>query len=433
LKNFIDYINKHVLVKLASLSNANVLTRIIAGILTSKAIAVFIGAEGLALIGNLRNFFSSVQSVATIGIYNGVVKYVSKFKNDANQLSKTISTTYYFGYFATCILAFLLFLNAETVNTFIFSTYNYIYVIKILALALPFYSLNMFCFSILNGFSKYKIMLIINIIGQILGLLVTLILIWQNNIDGALISVVVSPSLIFLITLVAIFNQRSLLSLIKIKKISLQVAKKLAPYAIMALVTTIALPIVFIIIRNYIGETIGLKEAGYWEAMNRISTYYLMFANSMLALYILPRFGRINDIEIFKQEVFKVYKVIIPVMFLGMLVIYFAKVYIIKGVFTDEFLPVKNLFLWQLLGDFIKVLCIILTYQFLAQKMFWHFIIIEAFFVLQMYLLSIFCIDNYGVVGVTIAHFSSYALQFAILLLIFSNSQFRLVFDKEEI
>ena len=256
-------------------------------------------------------------------------------------------------------------------------------------------------------------------------------MIWQNNIDGALISVVVSPSLVFLITFVAILNQRSLFSSIIIKNVSLEHAGKLLPYAIMALVTTIALPIVFILIRNYIGETIGLKEAGYWEAMNRISTYYLMFVNSMLVLYILPKFSRIDDIDVFVKEVFQIYRVIVPVMLVGMIIIYVLKTTIIKVVFTDEFLPTKNLFLWQLIGDFLKVLCIILSYQFLAKKMFWHFIIIEVFFVILMYLLSILCIDEYGYKGVTIAHSISYAVQFCILLLVFNNSQFRLVFEKE--
>ena len=416
---------------MAFLNNANVLTRIISGILTSKAIAVFIGAEGLALIGNLRNFFASTQSLATLGVYNGVVKYISKFKNDSLELSKTISTTFYLGYFMTCFLAFVLYLNAESVNLFIFPSYNYTYVIKILALALPFYSLNMFCFSILNGFSKYKIMLLINILGQILGLLVTLILIWQNTLDGALISVVVSPSLIFLITLVAIVNQRSLFSVIIARNIDYKILKKLVPYAIMAIVTAIALPIVFIVIRNYIGATIGLKEAGYWEAMSRVSTYYLMFINSLLALYILPKFAKIHDIDEFVKEVKEVYKVIVPIMVAGMIIIYLAKTLIIKGVFSDEFLPTEGLFLWQLIGDFIKVLCVILTYQFLARKMFWHFIIIEVFFLIQMYLLSILCIDKFGIEGVTIAHCISYAVQFCILLLIFSNSQFRLVFEND--
>ena len=94
MKKLINYINDNVLVKITSLQIASVLTRIIAGLLTSKAIAVFIGAEGLALIGNLRNFVSSFQTIAILGFYNGVVKYVSEFKENAIELSKTLSTVF---------------------------------------------------------------------------------------------------------------------------------------------------------------------------------------------------------------------------------------------------------------------------------------------------------------------------------------------------
>ncbi|HEX9601015.1 MAG TPA: O-antigen translocase, partial [Mariniflexile sp.] len=88
MKKIIDYINKNVLIKVTSLQAASVLTRIIAGILTSKAIAVFIGPTGLALIGNLRNFVSSFQTIAILGFYNGAVRYISDFKDDVVELSK---------------------------------------------------------------------------------------------------------------------------------------------------------------------------------------------------------------------------------------------------------------------------------------------------------------------------------------------------------
>ena len=95
MKRLIDYINNKVLIRVASLNSTSVLIRIISGILTSKAIAVFIGPEGLSLVGNLRNILSSFQSVATAGLYNGVVKYVSEFKNDTKELSKTINFQIY--------------------------------------------------------------------------------------------------------------------------------------------------------------------------------------------------------------------------------------------------------------------------------------------------------------------------------------------------
>lgn len=411
--------------KVVNLHTATIITKIIAGILTSKAIAIFIGAEGMALIGNIRNFVSAIQTVSILGIYNGLVKYISEFKEDAKKLSETLSTAYYVGFVSTILVAFLCYYNAETINIFLFSTnYNYAYVIKIMALALPFYALNMFSFSIMNGFSKYKILLIINIIGQILGLLVTLILIYQNNIDGALISAVISPSLILLITFVGFMNQRSLVSSVKISNVRLDILKKFSPFAIMALVSAMALPLVSIVIRNYIIDEVGIKEAGYWEAMHRVSDYYLMFIMSVMSLYILPRFNEIDNDKEFRKEVFSFYKTVIPIFGLGLILIYLLRSVIVSVIFSKAFEPVENLFGWQLLGDFVKVLSVVIAYQFIAKKMFWHFIIIELFLVVIMYFSSVYLIDAFGVKGAVIGHFVSYVMHFGIILLIFGSSLF---------
>lgn len=431
MKKIIKYINDNVLIKVASLNSASVVTKIITGFLTSKAIAVFIGAEGLALIGNLRNFLSSIQSVAILGFYNGAVKYIAEFKNDVVELSKTISTIFYLGLVSTVLISLLCYFNATSINDIVFSSENnYTYVIKIMAIALPLYSVNMFVFSILNGFSKYKNLIIINIIGQVLGLCITLLLIYQQKLDGALISVVIAESIIFLITLVSILNRRSLVPLLKLKHINFNMIKKMSSYSIMALFSAIVLPLVILAIRSYIIDTIGIKEAGFWEAMTRISKYYLLFISSLMTLYILPRFSEIDSKKEFRKEVFNFYKTIVPVFGLALIVIYLLRSFIIPAVFSSEFKPVEDLFLWQLLGDFIKVLSIVIAYQFLAKKMFWHYIITEAFSVIILYLTSIYFIDLYGVKGATIAHCVTYILYYIVILLIFSSSLFGVISEE---
>ncbi|MFC5195301.1 O-antigen translocase [Bizionia hallyeonensis] len=408
------------------------LVKIISGFLTSKVIALFVGLEGMALIGNLRNFLSSVQAVSTLGLYNGVVKYVAEFKENTLELSKTISTVFYSGFIATIIVSFFCYYNAESINDSVFAYYNdYAYVIRIMAIALPFYALNMFIFGILNGFSKYKILIVINIIGQIFGLSITILLIYKERLDGALISVVISESLLFFITLVGIANRRSLAGLIQVKHISLDYVKKLSSYSVMAIFSAFLLPIVAIAIRNYITDTVGLREAGMWESMNRISRYYLMFVSSLLTLYILPRFSEIDNKKEFRAEVFNFYKTIIPIFAGGLLVIYLLRHIIVLVLFTEEFKPVADLFLWQLLGDFVKVLSIVIAYQFLAKKMFWHYIITEAFSVAILYFMSIYFIDIYGVKGANIAHFASYVLYYGLILLIFSSSLFGVISEDE--
>lgn len=434
MKKLIDYINDNVLIKITSLKAASLIARIVAGILTSKAIAVFIGAEGLALVGNLRNFVNATQATATLGLYNGVVKYVAQFKEDTLRLSKTLSTVFYSGFIATTLISIFCYLQAEWINDTIFPTYNnYAYIIKIFAIVLPFYSLNMFSFSIMNGFSKYKTLIIINIIGQVLGASIAILLIYQNKIDGALISIVIAESIIFLITLVGIINRRSLAPLLRVKQVEFNFLKKMAPYSLMALFSAVLLPLVALAIRSYIIENVSYKDAGFWEAMTRISKYYLMFVTSLMALYILPKFSEIDNMKEFKKEVVIFYKAVIPVFVIGLILIYLLKSQIVLLVFTKEFKPVENLFAWQLLGDLLKVLSMVLVYQFLAKRMFWHYIVTEIFFLLMLYLTSIYFIGSYGAEGAVIGHFVSYLVYYGIILLIFGSSIFRVDSNKEEL
>ena len=200
----------------------------------------------------------------------------------------------------------------------------------------------------------------------------------------------------------------------------------------MALVSGIALPLVTIGIRNYIITAEGMNSAGYWEAMNRISTYYLMFVNSLMTLYFLPRFAEITDKKEFRAEVFSFYKNIAPVFGLGLLVIYLLKPFIIMLFLTDDFLPVKELFGWQLLGDFVKILSVLIAYNFIAKRMFWHFIITELFLVFITYFTSLFFVDMYGVVGANMAHFVSYVMYFVIILIIFSSSLFGIISEHDD-
>ncbi|WP_299103010.1 O-antigen translocase [uncultured Winogradskyella sp.] len=425
MKKFFNHINGENSVKTFGLNSANVGLKILSGIIISKFIAIYIGPYGMALIGNLKNFLSAIQSIAISGLYRGVVKFISQVKSDALELSKTLSTVFYFGFFSSFFLALLCYYNAEFISDVLFSEdYKYTNIIETMAIVLPFYALNMFAFSIMNGFSKQKYLLVINMLCQVLGLAVTLLLIFRENINGALLAIVITPALNLLITIVGIAFRKSLITTIKIKHISLSVINRLSPYMIMALVSAIAIPIVMVIIRNYIITALGIEAAGYWTAMTRVSDYYLMFINSLMVLYILPRFSAINSKSKFKKEVFSFYKIVMPVFLILLFVIYLGRSILVPLFFSEEFEPVVDLFGFQILGDIMRVLAMVIVYKFLAKKMFGHYIILEIFLFLIMYASSVFLIDEFGLKGAVMGHFFSYSMYFALILLIFNSSLF---------
>jgi PST family polysaccharide transporter len=92
--------------------------------------------------------------------------------------------------------------------------------------------------------------------------------------------------------------------------------------------------------------------------------------------------------------------------------------------FSKDFIPVADLFLWQLIGDAFKVASLILGYQFYAKKLTTAFIVTELFSLAIMFALSHFFVISYGLVGVVIAHAATYFIYLIVLILYFRKSLF---------
>ncbi|MDM6886964.1 O-antigen flippase, partial [Enterobacter asburiae] len=93
-----------------------------------------------------------------------------------------------------------------------------------------------------------------------------------------------------------------------------------------------------------------------------------------------------------KKEINSVFVVILPVIIFAALCIYLLRDYIIKLLFTSEFMAARDLFAIQLIGDVIKVISWLYAYPMLAKKATKYFIGTEIFFGITWVLLSIFFI-----------------------------------------
>ena len=177
------------------------------------------------------------------------------------------------------------------------------------------------------------------------------------------------------------------------------------------------------IIKNLIA-CIGIQEAGYWEAITRISSYYLLFISSILTLYFLPKLAVANTNQDTKKVFWSYYKTIFPFVFIGLLIVYYSRFLIVKILFTPAFLPVTTLFFWQLVGDLLKMASWILGYQFFAKKLTTAFIITELFSLSITYFSSIFLIKTIGIQGVVMAHALTYFVYLLVLSIYFRKSLF---------
>ncbi|MDI6047474.1 O-antigen translocase [Flavobacterium yafengii] len=422
---FIKKIAQTQLFKITSLNSLSVILKIGIGLITSKLLAVFVGPSGMALVGNLRNFLTSLEGVSTLGFQNGIIKYVAENEKNENHLKKIITTVFISLLCIASVLSGVLFFFASYLNSQIFgNNFEYAVVFKVLALALPWYAISVFLLSVINGLGQFKRVIWVNIIGNAIGLLVSISLILNYKTLGALLSLVISPALLFFVTFYYINKEINFFKTIRFQQFDFQVLKNLSSYSLMVVVSTVLGPLVYLLIRNHVIQNIGLEQAGFWETMTRISTYYMLFVTTILTVYFLPKLAVAkNNLET-KRVFWSYFKSILPVFIIVLTVLYFLRFFIVNLLFTNAFLPVATLFFWQLAGDVLKVASLILGYQFFAKKLTVAFIISELSSLLVLYFLSVYLVNLFGIQGVVMAQAFDNFIYLLVLVVYFRKSLF---------
>ena len=407
--------------KISSLNSFAILLRIGFGLVISKVLAIYVGPAGMALVGNLRNFQTSLESFATLGFQNGVIKYTAQFKEDNERFKKLISTVTITISLFMLLFGIGLFVFREAITSYLFSSENeYEIIIKAVIFSLPFYGFSLFFTSLINGLEKYKKVVYISIIGNIIAFVFSLFLVLNYNVLGALLAMVLAPTTNFFIATFFVFKEIKLFQFIQLKFFDKRILKNLSSYSAMALFSAITGPMIYIFLRNHLIDAAGINEAGYWESMSRISSYYMLFVSSLMSMYFLPQLAVSNEIE--TKLIFRNYfKTIVPVFFIGIVLIYFSRNAIISILFTNEFQPVSNLFLWQLVGDFFKVCSWILALHFLAKRQTFAYFITEIFSYSLLILIGYFAINHFEAEGAVLAHAITYLFYFCLLLRILNK------------
>lgn len=400
---------------MTSLNAVVIVIRLIISLFITRLLAQIVGEAGVAKIGSLRNLLAMLTSFASVGIFSGVVKYVAEYKEDREQLQKLFSTTFVFMLFGTLAVSVTLFFGADYFSETIFKSNDFTYLIRLLAVMVPFISLNRIFNGVVNGLSRYKKLAKIDLFSYILSAILTVILLLTNNIDGALLAIAITP-LVQVVVLLFIFV-KILKEYIQFSKLSFKIpmAKELLAFSLMSFFSTVLLNYVEIDIRLMITNRLSESEAGVWTGMTYISKNYMVFSSAIFSLYVLPKFAGIYSKKDFKKEVISIYKTLLPLFGVGMILIYFLRKYIVHIIYPG-FEGMEVLFKWQLLGDFIRIATIVLGYQFVAKKMVLNFIFSEVLSLAIFYGLSYYLVGLYGVEGVVIAHFIRYIISFGVIL-----------------
>lgn len=395
--------------------NAGVIgIRLFVSLFIQRILAEMVGEVGISKIGQLRNLMQLLTSITSGGIFNGIVKYVSEHKEDKEQLQKLFSTAFLIGIIGSVVSFFVLFFSASFISQYLFDSEEYIFLIKLLAVLVPFISLQRIFNGVINGLSQYKKFAKIDLISYLLSAALLVYALLNYNLTGVLVAIALTP-VIQLVVLLSIFF-KTLNEYVQFSKLTFQTTfvKGLLAFALMSFTSTVLLNLVEIDIRTMIRNKITEADAGVWTAMTNISKNYMVFSISIFSLYVLPKFASIHKKSEFKVELLTIYKTLLPIFGLGMIAVYFLREFVILLIYPD-FTGMEVLFKWQLMGDFVRLASLVLMHQFLAKKLVRSFIFSELLSLGMFYVFANYLVNIYGVEGVVMAHLFRYIIYFFVV------------------
>ena len=354
-------------VKFGLILSSSTLAKVISGLVIIKMMAWKLTPDQFGLLGQLMTAIAIVSMFAGGGITNGIIKLLAS-SDSISVKEKTINAALVICFASCGIIAILLCINAKGLSNFIFRNTNYQGVFFFLAGSQIFIGLSNLILAIFSSRGDAWTFTKINVYGTLTGLLVFILMIYIGEFNGAVYGLVFLPAAAGIFSL---WNLRAR-KLLKLSQIfaypDRQLIMLLLSYSMVMLVAVSVLPLAQMLSRNFIGSRVGWEEVGYWQGVLKISDVYMQFIGIILINYSLPKFAKCDGPAAIVVELKRILFPLLGATAAMLVIIYVAKIIVIKIIFNDKFLPMQNYFLPQLIGDFFRTIASTLTYLFLAKN-----------------------------------------------------------------
>lgn len=405
------------IIKTAFWAMSQTLAKLIAGFIIIKLIAKVGGPDALSNFGLYQNLVTVLLMVSGGVMFAGVTSKIARAENNdeftrfytgANIFLNRLLLISFFVFFPLCI--FILYVTVDWMRGNI---------IALLLLSLPFILLQTrfnFYLAVLNGLSKVNLLARDNIYASILTILIACVAFFiTTDWRYFAICMCLGPTLRYIYVVGRNKQEYKLSENIKPEKD----LRYLLRYSLVGLISSLCLPIAQIIARNFITNHNGLFESGIWQGLTRFSEVYLVLVSSVLSVYVLPKISPAKNRIQIKECILPLIILLIPLIGIGVLFIYCLKEYVVIILFSREFLPMQDLFIYQLPGDIFKIFAWVLTFSLLGLGKTKTLILLELAYFCTYLALVYFAVPIYGVKGAVVAYSASYLLYLFLTIAVF--------------
>jgi len=401
-------------VKTSLYSGVSTAISLLVRLISNKVVAVYLGTNGIFLLGQLKDFLRLSNVISGFGIENGIIKYTSEFQESEVELKKILSTSFRIHLFFSLIFSVIILLLRNIISEYLLLDFESKFFFLVLAISIISFSIHTLLMSIINGIKKIKLYVSINVLSVVISAILMITLVLKYAVIGALYALIITQIMTLLVTIFLFYIYKPFNFNLLFSDFNISYFKKLSSFSVMAISGPTCLIISTFIVRYYISDKFDTNFAGSWEAMWRISAIYLLFLISTFKFYLIPTFSKLNNDKL-RLEVFKIWKVVIPIIIIITAGVYILRDVIITILLSKEFFLINEIIFLHLLGDIIKINCWVLGNILISKADTKAFVFFQIEWSVIFVILSYFLINAYGFWGVSLAYFITYIIHFCLL------------------
>jgi antigen flippase len=396
---------------------ASTLVKIGAGLLVVKLLAVAYGPGGVGMAGNFRQLVTVLGVLAGAGIFNGVTKYVAQYLDDSQRLRLVVGTSSAMVLGFSTLLALIFVLASGPISQGLFGQRDYQGLVRLVALVQLGIAWANLSLAIIKGFRDAAGNALALILGSLIGVLAWLVSWRLGGYPGALLGLALVPALVVIPGAIILHRRRHLpLSYLK-PCWDRETAANLSKFTFMALMTSITMPVAYVMMRNLLAVRYGWDTVGIWQGVSSISDAWLQFITASFSVYLLPTLSRLTVKADISREIGRALRFVLPAVALVGFGVWVLRDFAIWLLFSAKFSAMRDLFAWQLVGDVLKVGAYVFGYLIIAKASLRLYILAE---ISQFALLTGFSrwlIPEHGALGAAQAYMATYIVWFSLCCL----------------
>ena len=342
------------------------LAKLLLGFALVKLIAYYHGRSGLGYVANFMSVITIIVVMAGGGITNAVIKYVSEHKSSKDKLANFISSSIFYSLFISFVIFLCGSIFSRDISHLIFDSEKY-YIYRIwLSVLQFFFAFNNLYSGYLNGIGKNQKFAKIQIFSAILSLPIVWMLSSLKNLDGLILAIIITYASIFFPSFFLCIKEKEFYYFF-LKGVNLKDNKNLFKYSIITVVSAIAFPVAEIMIRGILVKSTDYSQAGLWQGVMKLSGAYIGFFSTFLAFYFVPKVSSSNEKKIIKEISFKTMAYVALMFFIGSSIFFVFREKFIVVLLSKDFIELKDLLKYQLIGDFFRVMAYVIGFVLIAK------------------------------------------------------------------